>query len=227
MKKFDAPETQTMQTNVQTAGTAPPKNRRAELSVDGMTCNGCARHVTAAIQGVPGIESATVSLDDRSALVRWKAGAAPDVPTVVRAIEKAGFKAREIAPVAGDAPSATRRESVWSSSAFLGVIPTALLMAGESTHRFFSPLPIHFNQAIGVAVVGLVVNLVCALLLKDDPHHHHHHHNDHPHEHGQDETHEETEAGGEKTARGGSPDQGFDGQGRARDECAGPRALGG
>lgn len=131
MKKFDAPETQTMQTNVQTAGTAPPKNRRAELSVDGMTCNGCARHVTAAIQGVPGIESATVSLDDRSALVRWKAGAAPDVPTVVRAIEKAGFKAREIAPVAGDAPSATRRESVWSSSAFLGVIPTALLMAGE------------------------------------------------------------------------------------------------
>ncbi|MCC6269225.1 MAG: CDF family Co(II)/Ni(II) efflux transporter DmeF [Dehalococcoidia bacterium] len=65
------------------------------------------------------------------------------------------------------------------------LVMVAMLMAGESTHRFFSPLPIHFNQAIGVAVVGLVVNLVCALLLKDDPHHHHHHHHENPHDHGQ------------------------------------------
>lgn len=50
----------------------------------------------------------------------------------------------------------------------------ALLMAGESVHRFFSPLTIQFNQAIGVAVIGLLVNLVCALLLKEEHHHHHH-----------------------------------------------------
>lgn len=52
----------------------------------------------------------------------------------------------------------------------------ALLMASESVHRFFAPMPIHFNQAIGVAVIGLLVNVVCALLLKDDHHHHHHGH---------------------------------------------------
>lgn len=51
-------------------------------------------------------------------------------------------------------------------------------MAGESVHRLFSPLSIHFNEAIGIAALGLAVNLVCAFLLKDDPHHHggHDHH---------------------------------------------------
>ena len=71
----------------------------------------------------------------------------------------------------------------FASAVVLAVI--ALLMAGESVHRFFAPQPIQFNQAIGVAVIGLVVNLVCALLLKDDPHHHHHGHaHDHGHGHG-------------------------------------------
>lgn len=58
----------------------------------------------------------------------------------------------------------------------------ALLMAGESIHRFFSPLTIQFNDAIGVAAIGLIVNLVCALLLKDD--HHGHNHGGHDHAHG-------------------------------------------
>lgn len=61
----------------------------------------------------------------------------------------------------------------FASAVLLAVI--ALFMAGESVHRFFAPLSIQFNQAIGVAVVGLVVNLVCALLLQDDPQHHHSH----------------------------------------------------
>ena len=60
----------------------------------------------------------------------------------------------------------------------------ALLMASESVHRFFAPLPIHFDQAIGVAVIGLIVNLVCALIFKDAQHHHHDHgHQHHPHQH--------------------------------------------
>src|SRR5512139_754263 len=33
----------------------------------------------------------------------------------------------------------------------------ALLMAGESIHRFITPQPIHFDQAIAVAIIGLVV----------------------------------------------------------------------
>ena len=62
----------------------------------------------------------------------------------------------------------------FASAVVLAVI--ALFMAGESVHRFFAPQPIHFNQAIGVAAIGLVVNLVCAWLLKDEHQHHHHGH---------------------------------------------------
>src|SRR6202048_710505 len=66
----------------------------------------------------------------------------------------------------------------FDSAVVLSVV--ALLMAGESVHRLFVPLAIHFNEAIGIAFVALTVNLVCALLLKDD-----HHHSAHDH-HGQD-----------------------------------------
>src|SRR6267378_3678343 len=61
----------------------------------------------------------------------------------------------------------------FSSAVVLAMI--ALLMVGESAHRLFVPLTIHFNEAIGVASLGLLVNLSCALLLKDTSHHHHHH----------------------------------------------------
>jgi cation diffusion facilitator family transporter len=59
----------------------------------------------------------------------------------------------------------------FSSAVVLAMI--ALLMAGESAYRLFVPLTIHFNEAIGVASLGLLVNLSCALLLKDDSHHRH------------------------------------------------------
>src|SRR6266403_2345177 len=67
----------------------------------------------------------------------------------------------------------------FASAVVLSVV--ALLMAGESIHRIFAPLTIHFNEAIGIACLGLVANLGCAILLKDDHthangHHHHHHH---------------------------------------------------
>jgi cation diffusion facilitator family transporter len=71
----------------------------------------------------------------------------------------------------------------FASAVVLSVV--ALLMAGESVHRLFVPLTIHFNEAIGIACVALTVNLVCALLLKEDHHHHHaddHHGHDHHHD---------------------------------------------
>src|SRR6201987_3293274 len=61
----------------------------------------------------------------------------------------------------------------FSSAVVLSVV--AFLMAGESIHRLFVPLAIHFNEAIGIACIALSVNLVCALLLKEDHHHHHDH----------------------------------------------------
>jgi cation diffusion facilitator family transporter len=53
----------------------------------------------------------------------------------------------------------------------------ALLIGYESLSRLFSPVPIAFNQAIPIAVVGLGVNLLSAFLLREDAHHHHRDHN--------------------------------------------------
>ncbi|MCB0362422.1 MAG: CDF family Co(II)/Ni(II) efflux transporter DmeF [Bdellovibrionales bacterium] len=59
----------------------------------------------------------------------------------------------------------------------------AILMGFASGERLFSPVPIKFNEAILVAVVGLIVNIICALLLTDKHHHHEHSHSSHTHDH--------------------------------------------
>ena len=51
----------------------------------------------------------------------------------------------------------------------------ALLVGVESMQRLVSPVAIRFNEAIAVAVVGLIVNLVSAFLLQDRHHHSHDH----------------------------------------------------
>jgi len=59
----------------------------------------------------------------------------------------------------------------------------AALMAIQSVERLLSPSSIHYEQAIGIAALGLVVNLLCAWLLKGGQHHHHHGHEHHGHGH--------------------------------------------
>ena len=67
-----------------------------------------------------------------------------------------------------------------SAILLLGV---AALMAFESIVRVFKPSPIHYPQAIAIAVVGLAVNLLCAWWLRDQHDHHHGHAHDHGHHH--------------------------------------------
>lgn len=59
----------------------------------------------------------------------------------------------------------------------------ALLIGWESLQRLYSPIAIDFPQAIAVAVIGLVVNLGCAWLLRDDHGHSHGHGHGHSHDH--------------------------------------------
>ncbi|MEZ0604092.1 CDF family Co(II)/Ni(II) efflux transporter DmeF [Paraburkholderia sp. IW21] len=76
----------------------------------------------------------------------------------------------------------------------------ALLIGYEAVSRFLSPVPIHFGEAIPIAVVGLLVNLASVWLLRGDHHGHSHGHghghghahNDHAHDHDHEEhAHEE------------------------------------
>ena len=68
----------------------------------------------------------------------------------------------------------------YSSAILLMVV--AIFMAFQSIERLINPIDIHYNQAIPIAILGLVINLICAWLLHDDHHHHHHHHHHHEHE---------------------------------------------
>jgi len=66
----------------------------------------------------------------------------------------------------------------------------ALLIAYEAVERFFAPVPIHFNQAIPIAVVGLLVNIASAWLLSGGDHHGHSHGHGHAHGHSHEDGHD-------------------------------------
>ena len=72
----------------------------------------------------------------------------------------------------------------------LGVV--ALMVYG-SIERLFRPEPIHYQEAMGIAVIGLIVNLVSARILGAAHHHGHgqgHDHHDHgDHAHGRSQAH--------------------------------------
>ncbi len=73
----------------------------------------------------------------------------------------------------------------YSSAIALAVI--ALFIGAESLARLIVPQKIHFNEAIAVAVLGLVVNLFCAYLLRGHHTHHSHSHGEgHEHSHHHD-----------------------------------------
>jgi cation diffusion facilitator family transporter len=82
----------------------------------------------------------------------------------------------------------------FSSAIILAMI--SLLIAYEALSRFFAPVAIEFGEAIPIAVLGLVVNVVSAWLLSGDHDHHHghghdhhHHHDGHAHDHDHDHDH--------------------------------------
>ncbi|CAI8704300.1 MULTISPECIES: CDF family Co(II)/Ni(II) efflux transporter DmeF [Burkholderia] len=63
----------------------------------------------------------------------------------------------------------------------------ALLIGYEAVARLLAPVPIHFGEAIPIAVAGLLVNVASVWLLSGDHHGHshghgHHHHHGHAHD---------------------------------------------
>ena len=59
----------------------------------------------------------------------------------------------------------------------------AALMIGESLERLIHPNAIHFNEALLVAVIGLIVNLASAVMLQAGEEGHGHNHHGHHHDH--------------------------------------------
>lgn len=70
----------------------------------------------------------------------------------------------------------------FASAIFL--IGVAVMMLVGSVERIVSPQPIQYKEAIVIATLGLVVNILCALILGKA--HHHDHGHSHGHDHGHD-----------------------------------------
>lgn len=76
----------------------------------------------------------------------------------------------------------------FASAIFL--LGVAMLMVVGSVERLLSPQPIHYREAVVVAVLGLLVNLGCAVILGRAHHHGDHHGHGHAHQgHDHDHTH--------------------------------------
>jgi cation diffusion facilitator family transporter len=72
----------------------------------------------------------------------------------------------------------------YTSAIFLVLI--AGLMLFQSVSRIIAPSPIMYNEAIIVTIIGLLVNFICAWMLRGGSNHHHGHgegaHDDHHHD---------------------------------------------
>ena len=70
----------------------------------------------------------------------------------------------------------------FASAIFL--LGVAAMMVFGSIERLWSPQPIQYQQAIAIAVLGLLVNIACALILGQAHDHGHPHGHGHGHDHG-------------------------------------------
>ncbi|HQT40366.1 MAG TPA: CDF family Co(II)/Ni(II) efflux transporter DmeF [Acidocella sp.] len=77
----------------------------------------------------------------------------------------------------------------FTSAIILAMI--SLLIGYEAISRIFSPVPIHFAEAIPIAFLGLGVNVVSAWLLSGGGDHHHGHGHDHAHHHDHHQAHDD------------------------------------
>ena len=123
-----------MNITVATGSEARPAKagEHTEFTVNGMTCQGCVRHVTEAVRGVAGVSSAVVNLDESRATVRWAAGEPTDPAAVIRAIQAAGFEAALRDPSKEDEPPGRWAFlNGWGLNVVLGPLCLLPLLAGE------------------------------------------------------------------------------------------------
>ncbi|MBE7501806.1 MAG: cation-translocating P-type ATPase [Verrucomicrobiales bacterium] len=104
-----------------------------QFRVTGMTCQGCARAATQAIQSVPGVAGASVDLAGNCATVRWAPGTAPNPQAVVDALQRgAGFPASVLA---ADQPKPAEPKwsplAGWRFNLVVGLTVTVPLLLGE------------------------------------------------------------------------------------------------
>ena len=65
--------------------------KEIKLKIDGMHCAGCSNRLEKILNNVDGVESAKVSLEEKSADIKYNEGEV-ELNTILQEIEDAGFK---------------------------------------------------------------------------------------------------------------------------------------
>ena len=113
----------------------PPLGTLTELRIEGMDCGNCARSVTEALQGVPGVSRSVVDLRGATARAYWMPGQTPEPARLIEAVKRAGYQARLAESLGSTSPTGSPPESPvlnpWRTAVWLGVPATVLLLGGD------------------------------------------------------------------------------------------------
>ena len=119
---------------VEGAGYAVPRES-TDLRVEGMTCASCVSHVEQALQGVPGVTSASVNLATEQARVEHVAGL--PVAALQKSVRDAGYEAQILSPAARETDLPERRAAAQNRlrrdviAAALLTVPIVVLEMGS------------------------------------------------------------------------------------------------
>ena len=113
----------------------PPLGTLTELRIEGMDCGNCARSVTEALQGVPGVSRSVVDLRGATARAYWMPGQTPEPARLIEAVKRAGYQARLAESPGSTSPTGSPPGSTvlnpWTTAVWLGVPATVLLLGGD------------------------------------------------------------------------------------------------
>ncbi|GBD01133.1 Copper-exporting P-type ATPase A [bacterium HR18] len=121
-----------------------------ELSVEGLDCASCARHVAQALEQVPGVCRVEVLLAAQKAIVEVDPVHPPAPEALHRAVEAAGYRVLQ-PETRFSAVSATRRISGLLALVFGAVL--SIVVLGEWL-GFFEQLTKHIPLSLGILLVG-------------------------------------------------------------------------
>jgi Cu+-exporting ATPase len=133
---------------------------RVELPIEGMTCNHCVRSVTESLQNVPGVQSVTVSLADKRAVVELADGQVSR-SDLVEAVVAAGYRVPgtpasppvtvQIAPLRPAASAATQPSSTSNHGTSAAIAEPPAPRESTATTEYTGPAPHTAHQADGGA----------------------------------------------------------------------------
>ncbi len=118
-----------------------------------MTCSNCAQRVSTALQAVPGVSGVETNVASGRAVVTWISAKTPDNAALLRAVERAGYKA-----ALGEAAGAHDHSlgGGWKLNLVLGGALTLPLMLGEWVFPFGHTPWFHWLSFVLASIVQIV-----------------------------------------------------------------------